>query len=149
MRIQNGGWNVTNNKFKEPMSLIAWAVIDYACNHHKARSFDMLLRYFPVLGALQIFFIWLVAPLGLSACILVGLSHVILNQFTLAEYLPPYTSAVNGQGNISGVSTIFNHLDFQTDTDTKPGSYECRACNDGLGRLTSDAATSWPTTPQT
>ncbi|KIM87566.1 hypothetical protein PILCRDRAFT_815121 [Piloderma croceum F 1598] len=68
MRIQNGGWNVTKNKFKEPMPLIAWAVIDYARNHHKAQSFiDMLLRCFQVL-----------------------------------EYLQPYTSAVNGQGNISG-----------------------------------------------
>ena len=58
----------------------------------------------------------------MSACILVGLSHVILNQFTLAEYLPQYTNAVNGQGNISGVSTIFDHLDSRTDTDTKPES---------------------------
>ena len=57
MRIQNGGWNVTNNKIKELMSLITWAVIDYARNHHKARSFDMLLRCVQVLGALQIFFI--------------------------------------------------------------------------------------------
>ena len=57
MRIQNGGWNVKNNKFKEPMSLIAWAVIDYVRSHHKARSFNMLLRCVQVLGALQIFFI--------------------------------------------------------------------------------------------
>jgi len=51
MRIQNGGWNVTKNKFKEPMPLVAWAVIDYARNHHKAQSFiGMLLGCFQVLG---------------------------------------------------------------------------------------------------
>jgi hypothetical protein len=146
MRIQNGGWNVTNNKFKEPMSLIAWAMIDYACNHEVLTCFFVAFKFSV---PCRFFFIWLVAPLGMSACILVGLSRVILNQFTLAEYLPPYTSAVNGQGKISGVSAIFDHLDSQTDTDTKPESYECCACSDGLGRSTSDATTSWPTTPQT
>jgi hypothetical protein len=74
------------------------------------------------------------ASLGMSTFILIDLSRVILNQFTLAEYLQPYTSALNGQGNISGVSAIFDRLDSRTDTDTKPGSYECCACNDGLGR---------------
>ena len=56
MRIQNGGWNVTKNEFKEPMPLITWAIIDYACNHHKAQIFDMLLCCFQVLSALQFFF---------------------------------------------------------------------------------------------
>jgi hypothetical protein len=33
------------------MPLIAWAVIDYARNHHKAQSFiNMLLSCFQVLG---------------------------------------------------------------------------------------------------
>jgi hypothetical protein len=51
MRIQNGGWNVTKNRFKEPMPLIAWAVVDYAGNHHKAQTFiTMLLSCFNVLG---------------------------------------------------------------------------------------------------
>ena len=56
-----------------------------------------------------------------------------MNGFTLAEYLQPYMSALNSQGNISGVSVIFDHLDSITNTDTKSGSYECHACNNGLG----------------
>jgi hypothetical protein len=38
--------------------------------------------------------------------------------------------------------------DSQTDTDTKPGSYECCTCNNGLARSTSNAATSWLMTPK-
>ena len=45
MRIQNGGWNVTNNKFKELMSLIAWAVIDYARNHEVSTCFFVALKF--------------------------------------------------------------------------------------------------------
>jgi hypothetical protein len=51
MKIQNGGWNITRNKFKEPMPLVAWAVVDYTRTPNKAESFiKMLLNCFDVLG---------------------------------------------------------------------------------------------------
>jgi len=58
----------------------------------------MVLRCFQSSGVLADFFSSDWCPARNECVILVGLSCVILNQFTLAKYLPLYTSAVNSQG---------------------------------------------------
>ncbi|KAI6110019.1 Piwi domain-containing protein [Pisolithus sp. B1] len=35
---RNGGWNVLNQKFHQPRSISAWAVVDYSLNKARARS---------------------------------------------------------------------------------------------------------------
>ena len=92
------------------MPLIAWAVVDFSRTQNKAESFvDMLQQCFQVLGESVhqlVSCLWLIGTVRHEY--VDNVFFPVYSEATrLAEYLPPYKSGANGQGNISAVSNRF------------------------------------------